>query len=176
MNNHRLIKECPVIFEVTAGGTGLVGALGSEFIDECGEGCLIYVKEEIENGADPKFRGSYGLQVAAANGFLDIVEYLVERGCDVNENLPAQQALHNGHTHVVKYLVSKGASIGTVQMGLLEYCDEDVLEFLHESKNITAEQFEKAKEVREVLAKMDDEVIIFKDDGEEDCENRKDEG
>jgi len=120
-NRWGLVADCPV---------------ERELVNECKSGCLTYVEDLIEKGADPKYRGSYALQTAAVGGHLEVVKYLVEEcGCDINNNLPAQQALYAGHLHVVKYLVSKGASLGKSfqEIPLAAQTDKETIEFLHEN-------------------------------------------
>lgn len=151
LEHNSLLKDCQVKCQSPQFTVPVKLSKDQELINECESGCLTYVEELVESGADPKRRGSYALQQAAAKGHLEVVEYLVEQGCDINKNLPAQQALNNGHTHVVKYLVSKGASVGTIQMGFLVDCDEDVLQYLQDSEQITDEQLEEATKIRKVL-------------------------
>ncbi|XP_073263200.1 uncharacterized protein [Populus alba] len=57
------------------------------------------------------------LHMAAANGHLDIVEYLISQGVDLNSaNKEKNTALHwaclNGHIEVVKNLILAGSSLG----------------------------------------------------------------
>ncbi|PPD66744.1 hypothetical protein GOBAR_DD36379 [Gossypium barbadense] len=64
----------------------------------------------------PKSLSFIALHMAAANGHLDIVEYLIGRGVDVNasnveNNTPLHWACLNGHVEVVKKLVSAGANV-----------------------------------------------------------------
>jgi ankyrin repeat protein len=56
------------------------------------------------------------LHFAARKRWLDIVEYLVEHGADIDEldnnaHTPLFDAAHHGAVHVVQYLISKGANI-----------------------------------------------------------------
>ncbi|KAG6402698.1 hypothetical protein SASPL_134902 [Salvia splendens] len=56
------------------------------------------------------------LHMASANGHLDIVDYLVRNGVDVNacnveKNTPLHWASLNGHIEVVKRLILSGAEI-----------------------------------------------------------------
>nr|POE81183.1 ankyrin repeat-containing protein p16f5.05c [Quercus suber] len=56
------------------------------------------------------------LHMAAANGHLDVVEYLVNRGVDLNaineeKNTPLHWACLNGHIEVVKKLILAGANV-----------------------------------------------------------------
>ncbi|KAM3740447.1 hypothetical protein ACB098_08G099700 [Castanea mollissima] len=56
------------------------------------------------------------LHMAAANGHLDVVEYLINRGVDLNaineeKNTPLHWACLNGHIEVVKKLILAGANV-----------------------------------------------------------------
>jgi hypothetical protein len=58
------------------------------------------------------------LSAAASNGHLEVVDYLLSLGADVNErdenqnnDTPLIQAAHSGHLDVVKILLAKGADI-----------------------------------------------------------------
>ncbi|XWS73658.1 hypothetical protein CRYUN_Cryun02cG0147600 [Craigia yunnanensis] len=60
--------------------------------------------------------GRTALHMAAANGHLGIVEYLIGNGADVNasnveNNTPLHWACLNGHVEVVKKLVLSGANV-----------------------------------------------------------------
>ncbi|XVF04858.1 hypothetical protein REPUB_Repub05bG0121500 [Reevesia pubescens] len=61
-------------------------------------------------------QGRTALHMAAANGHLDMVEYLIGSGADVNasnveNNTPLHWACLNGHVEVVKKLVLSGANL-----------------------------------------------------------------
>ncbi|XP_022731038.1 ankyrin repeat-containing protein P16F5.05c-like isoform X2 [Durio zibethinus] len=61
-------------------------------------------------------KDSQALHMAAANGHLDIVEYLIGSGVDVDasnveKNTPLHWACLNGHVEVVKKLVLSGAHV-----------------------------------------------------------------
>ena len=56
-------------------------------------------------------RRNYYLSVAAENGHLNIVKYLVEQGIDFQEEDALVYAVRNGHLDIVKYLVEKGSDI-----------------------------------------------------------------
>ena len=56
------------------------------------------------------------LIMAAKNGHLNVVKYLVEEGADVNAHVmgdetPLIRAAWSGHLDVVKYLVEQGADV-----------------------------------------------------------------
>jgi ankyrin repeat protein len=84
------------------------------------------VKNAIEKGADIDFIGdnlTTALQYGSKNGHLDIVEYLVESGANLevaDQSNFSMTALHyaaeNNHLEIVKYLVSKKANIDSKQI------------------------------------------------------------
>ena len=55
----------------------------------------------------------YCFELAAENGNLDIVEYLIEKGIDLHshEELPLRLSVENGHLKMAYYLIEKGADI-----------------------------------------------------------------
>ncbi|KAJ6692206.1 ANKYRIN REPEAT FAMILY PROTEIN [Salix purpurea] len=70
--------------------------------------------------------------MAAANGHLDIVEYLISQGVDINafneeKNTPLHWACLNGHTEAVKKLILAGASLGILNRYEVQTCS---LEFV----------------------------------------------
>lgn len=93
------------------------------------------VKLLIEYGVDVKGYGD-ALIKASMYGRLDIVEYLLKKGTDINarDRSSGSTALHSaslsGHLDVVKYLLEKGADInaiddeGKTPLGLIEYLIE----------------------------------------------------
>ncbi|KAJ4762107.1 Ankyrin repeat-containing protein [Rhynchospora pubera] len=59
------------------------------------------------------------LHMAAANGHLAIVDYLIQNGADVNatnleKNTPLHWACLNGHLEVIKSLIMSGASVSAL--------------------------------------------------------------
>ena len=72
-------------------------------------GHLDVVKYLVELGAD----NEYALKLVARDGHLDIVKYLVEQGADIHarDEDALRSAAMNGHLDVVKYLVELGANI-----------------------------------------------------------------
>ncbi|KAJ4979220.1 hypothetical protein NE237_010000 [Protea cynaroides] len=61
-------------------------------------------------------QGRTALHMAAANGHLGIVEYLIRNGvdldaCNVEKNTALHWACLNGHVEVVKNLISAGANV-----------------------------------------------------------------
>ncbi len=70
---------------------------------------LDFVKELIAMGADVHFKNDYALQMAARQGRLDVVVFLVEEmGCDPNvkNRYPERLAADKGNVEVVKYFES----------------------------------------------------------------------
>ncbi|XVF47240.1 hypothetical protein PTKIN_Ptkin03bG0093500 [Pterospermum kingtungense] len=64
-------------------------------------------------------QGRTALHMAAANGHLDIVQYLIGSGVDVNasnveNNTPLHWACLNGHVEVVKKLILSGANVSVL--------------------------------------------------------------
>eukprot|EP00039_Didymoeca_costata_P010100 m.135324 g.135324 ORF g.135324 m.135324 type:complete len:1652 (+) comp14708_c0_seq14:81-5036(+) len=83
----------------------------------CVSGQLDKVKKGIEGGASPrKGLGHEGgpLWVACHFGHVEVVEYLVEQGADVDQvtiSSPLHGACETGHTDIVRYLLSKNANV-----------------------------------------------------------------
>lgn len=78
----------------------------------------------LQNGANPvqKFKGKDSelgcLEIAAQQGYLDIVQLLVAAGADINVrsfrgHTPLRIAARNGRVDVVNYCLSKGAEVNT---------------------------------------------------------------
>ncbi|MBA3916128.1 MAG: ankyrin repeat domain-containing protein [Acidobacteriales bacterium] len=83
-------------------------------------GQLDQVKSAIAQGADVNFRGKGGVSpivVAARNGYLEIVQYLVEHGAtiDQRDNVREKSALlaaaFKGHSDISAYLIEHGADV-----------------------------------------------------------------
>jgi len=78
------------------------------------------VVKELWNGKmNMKLKGVEGkgiLHIAAYEGYLDIVEYILDNKIvtidnkDKMKRTPLIHAVMNGHSHVVNYLLSKGCS------------------------------------------------------------------
>ena len=82
------------------------------------KGDLAAVKRVVEkSGLDVNcMRGHTPLYVASENNHLNIVEYLVDNGADMNKirvshQTPLYVAIERGHFDVMKYLVDKGADL-----------------------------------------------------------------
>ncbi|MCK5018915.1 MAG: ankyrin repeat domain-containing protein, partial [Candidatus Peribacteraceae bacterium] len=87
-------------------------------------------------------------------GYLDIVEYLIEKGADFNINNPARRALFCGHLHVAKYLISLGAKCGKINWYDINMVDDsNIIKFLHQHTLITDELFDKWLDLQTVLVK-----------------------
>jgi len=77
------------------------------------------VRSEMNKDANVDGCYSYWtpLMLAAECGHYDVVQYLVEKGADVNDKdgmsmwKPLMRAVWNGHLDIVKYLVEKGADV-----------------------------------------------------------------
>lgn len=65
-----------------------------------------------EKGANIHNMYDYALVISSANGFLDIVKFLVNSGATVQtmDNMAVRYASVHGHFEIVKYLVTKGAN------------------------------------------------------------------
>ncbi|XP_078171686.1 ankyrin repeat family protein [Carex rostrata] len=64
-------------------------------------------------------QGRTALHMAAANGHLAIVDYLIKNGADVNvtnleKNTPLHWACLNGHMEVIKALIIAGANVSVL--------------------------------------------------------------
>jgi ankyrin repeat protein len=75
----------------------------------------ICFQERPEDLNLPDNAGNSPLQIAALEGFIDIVKFLLEKGADVDtrnidKETPLIDALENGHLEVVKLLLSHGAN------------------------------------------------------------------
>ena len=118
----------PLMLAAAGGHVDVVKYLGSKGADihvEIQEGinALTMASENLEvimclekMGADLHANMAFMLSLSAANGSLDVVEYLVEKGADVNIGIsdrlaPVACAAAQGHLDTVKYLVGKGADV-----------------------------------------------------------------
>ena len=73
------------------------------------------------------------LYVAASNGYLPLVEYLIKKGVNIhgnNEDI-LYRTIFNGHLNVAEYLISQGANLDYVKNELLNHINNvDSLKFL----------------------------------------------
>jgi len=73
--------------------------------------------EEAEGELDQAdFAGITPLQKAALNGWAEVVEFLIEKGCRTDcesgdRDTPLIDAVENGHLEVVRFYSAKGRSI-----------------------------------------------------------------
>jgi ankyrin repeat protein len=84
------------------------------FIDACKNGRLDIVKHLSQTSlALVTIDRNYPAQVAAMNGHLETLKYLIENGAKATggDNYPLKEAAENGHLNVVKYLTENGADI-----------------------------------------------------------------
>ena len=91
----------------------------TDLFDAAEAGNLERVRLLLEQGVDKNQIGGLwketAIGIAASNGYLDIVQCLVEQGADVEKtdkdgNTPIIDASHNGHLRVVCYLLEQGAN------------------------------------------------------------------
>ncbi|KAJ6692207.1 ANKYRIN REPEAT-CONTAINING PROTEIN [Salix purpurea] len=91
--------------------------------------------------------------MAAANGHLDIVEYLISQGVDINafneeKNTPLHWACLNGHTEAVKKLILAGASLGILNSHERTPMDEAVTRGKLDSRNSVINILQDDKDVK----------------------------
>ena len=60
------------------------------------------------------------LHLAALNGYLEIVKYLIKKEADIDaknrkNQTPLHLAVHNAHKHIIEYLVESGADINAIE-------------------------------------------------------------
>ncbi len=86
--------------------------LNEQLIEGTKSGDLLLVKSFFLKKIDFKIQNDL-LVIAAENGHLEIVKYLVDNQVNIDEkgNLALNFSSANGHLEVVKYLVLKGADI-----------------------------------------------------------------
>ena len=90
---------------------------GSDFVWSIKNGELDSTKEAVDKGADvnTEINGRYPLHYAADYGQYDVLEFLIQKGADVNLAdkhgiTPLLAAIWEGHTKCVELLLQKGAS------------------------------------------------------------------
>lgn len=97
--------------------------LEEELLIACYRGQLSEVKKILSNGISPNFIGLVGstpLIAAVSNNHVEVVEYLLGHGADINfsdpseeifSNTPLTAACHHGHLEMVRYLINKGVDV-----------------------------------------------------------------
>lgn len=89
----------------------------TRFAEACENGELDLVKEWREKDPDAleiaEFAGNKPLQIAALNGNVEVVDYLIDQGCqidcaNVDKDTPLIDAAENGHVDVVNSLLNAG--------------------------------------------------------------------
>jgi hypothetical protein len=77
------------------------------------KGILFYVCEALEQKSYNSIEKDKALFLAAKNGHLSTVVYLVESGASIStrESKALREAVYYGHLEIVKYLVESGAKI-----------------------------------------------------------------
>ncbi len=116
-----------------------------------------HVPPELINTANGKKKTP--LYMAVENGRLDVVQYLVEHGANVNERLgddstPLHVAAQNGDMDIVKYLVEHRASINA--RDLFGYTPlMDVLKQMHICNKHTPQELKKRENIAIYLALLD---------------------
>ncbi len=95
-----------------------------------------YFTEENYPRADINYKDDWALRIAADDGYLNVVEYLVEHGADIHavDDYALRWAAANGHLPIVKYLVEHGADIHVDNDWALknaeQYNHSDVVKYL----------------------------------------------
>ena len=74
-------------------------------------GDLKTIKSLIEKGADIHANNNYLLRYASNNGYLEIIEFLIEKEVNIDIDYVLNLASQNGHMDIVKFLIEKGADI-----------------------------------------------------------------
>jgi hypothetical protein len=67
---------------------------------------LQLIKTFVDKHVDIRFGKDYTIRHAVANGYVDIVKYLISIGCDItaNNNYGAYHAIDNNHYNMIKFL------------------------------------------------------------------------
>jgi ankyrin repeat protein len=103
------------------------GAEASSIFVAAAIGDLSKVKEFLEEGVDINAkegpRGQTALHLAASEGHMQVVEFLVENGAHVNAGMnlnrtAAEMAMDNNHNDIVKLLISKGADVSPLHLAI----------------------------------------------------------
>ncbi|MDA3895108.1 MAG: ankyrin repeat domain-containing protein [Desulfobacteraceae bacterium] len=120
--------------------------------DGAKKGDIKMVEEALRNGADINSKNdsrSTALMLASLKGYTQIVQFLVQKGADVNIKTSAfalQSAAMFGHLDIVKYLVENGADINQEVNGenaltrAINFDRHEVTKFLRDSGAIDNRQ------------------------------------
>ena len=84
-----------------------------------------FCQEHVAEGAplnEADFCGDPPLVLAAGNGHLAVVKFLIDEGADLQQcglmrDTPLHRAAHNGHLQTVKYLLEEGAELDALDVG-----------------------------------------------------------
>ncbi|KAI0967027.1 ankyrin repeat-containing domain protein [Xylaria arbuscula] len=107
----------------------------TRFAKACAKGEYEKAKKRLaerpEDLNSTDFAGNTPLQVACLNGQEDIVQLLIEAGCNLNSyncdrETPLLDAVENGHLAVVKLLLKAGVKSGTEGRELLKMVPDDL--------------------------------------------------
>ena len=97
------------------GNRGLRGPIPARYY-YINEGFDVNKREENNSLFSPICKGDTALHVACRNCYLLIVQYLIEKGTNIEANLwktPLHFACQYGHLPIVQYLIDKSAHIET---------------------------------------------------------------
>ena len=89
----------------------------------CSDGNFVIAKAFIERGVSPLRKEDYALSLAAAHGNIEMMEYLVAAGCDVNETRSEAGlcAVANAHWEAASWLLENGADEKSMVDRICEY-------------------------------------------------------
>lgn len=105
---------------------GLTPYIDDAFTNACESGHFQIVKYLFNKGAqiNTLINNANPLVLSCQNGFLNIVEFLIENNADIhicNDNA-ILTATRNGHLKIVKYLIRSGMNLQSLNDVLLEAC------------------------------------------------------